>query len=179
MRVYILHLSSRSELSRAFDRVIQHNNGGLAANVWWESNVRHLFPVGEVCGTHGVRRPGGSALNAGQVGALRAARFIAHNYTADPPQLEEFSLQVSDQIKECVDFCARVTDTGKTAENVRSPSAWLAEVQDRMLADLPGDDLVPGALDAFQCLLRWRNRLSSRPASRPASWGRCSSVSAT
>ncbi len=59
----------------------QHNNGGLAANHWWESlNVKHLFPVGEVNGSHGVYRPGGSALNSGQVGSLRAADFIAHRY---------------------------------------------------------------------------------------------------
>ena len=61
----------------------QHNNGGLAGNHWWESvNVKHLFPVGEVNGSHGVARPGGSALNAGQVGALRAAEFIGHAYAA-------------------------------------------------------------------------------------------------
>jgi succinate dehydrogenase/fumarate reductase flavoprotein subunit len=59
----------------------QHNNGGLAANHWWESvNVRHLFPVGEVNGSHGVYRPGGSALNAGQVGGFRAAEYIANRY---------------------------------------------------------------------------------------------------
>jgi succinate dehydrogenase/fumarate reductase flavoprotein subunit len=59
----------------------QHNNGGLAGNHWWESvNVRHLFPVGEVNGSHGVYRPGGSALNSGQVGSLRAAEFIANRY---------------------------------------------------------------------------------------------------
>ena len=46
----------------------QHNNGGLAANHWWESaNIKHFFPVGEVNGSHGVYRPGGSALNSGQV----------------------------------------------------------------------------------------------------------------
>ncbi len=56
----------------------QHNNGGLAANEWWESlNLPHLFPVGEVNGSHGVYRPGGSALNSGQVGSLRAAEYIA------------------------------------------------------------------------------------------------------
>ncbi len=53
----------------------QHNNGGLRGNIWWESNVRHLFPVGEANGTHGVYRPGGSALNAGQVGSFRAAQL--------------------------------------------------------------------------------------------------------
>ncbi len=59
----------------------QHNNGGLAGNIWYEStNVPHLFPIGEVNGSHGVTRPGGSALNAGQVGGLRAAEFIAARY---------------------------------------------------------------------------------------------------
>ncbi|HQE92398.1 MAG TPA: FAD-binding protein [Anaerolineae bacterium] len=59
----------------------QHNNGGLAGNLWWESvNVRHLFPLGEVNGSHGVYRPGGSALNAGQVGGFRAAEYIANRY---------------------------------------------------------------------------------------------------
>ena len=38
----------------------QHNNGGLAANIWSEStNNRHFFPIGEVNGSHGVNRPGG------------------------------------------------------------------------------------------------------------------------
>ncbi|MCX5735949.1 MAG: FAD-binding protein [candidate division NC10 bacterium] len=59
----------------------QHNNGGLAANHWWEAvNLRHLFPVGEVNGSHGIYRPGGSALNSGQVGGFRAAEFIARRY---------------------------------------------------------------------------------------------------
>lgn len=60
----------------------QHNNGGLAGNTWYESsNISHLFPIGEVNGSHGVVRPGGAALNAGQVGALRAAQYIAGAYT--------------------------------------------------------------------------------------------------
>jgi succinate dehydrogenase/fumarate reductase flavoprotein subunit len=59
----------------------QHNNGGLAGNIWWEStNVHHFFPVGEVNGSHGVSRPGGAALNAGQVGSIRAAELIANRY---------------------------------------------------------------------------------------------------
>jgi len=59
----------------------QHNNGGLAANHWWESaTIKHLFPVGEVNGSHGLYRPGGSALNSGQVGGFRAAAYIANRY---------------------------------------------------------------------------------------------------
>lgn len=54
----------------------QHNNGGIAVDLWWQTEVSGLFAAGECAGTHGVSRPGGSALNAGQVGSLRAAQFI-------------------------------------------------------------------------------------------------------
>ncbi len=59
----------------------QHNNGGLAVNKWWESSIPHTFVIGEMAGTHGIKRPGGSALNAGQTGGLRAAEYIANVYT--------------------------------------------------------------------------------------------------
>lgn len=68
----------------------QHNNGGIAGNKWWETSIRHLFAVGEVNGTHGVYRPGGSALNAGQVGAIRASQYITRNYPGEGPEKEAF-----------------------------------------------------------------------------------------
>jgi len=55
----------------------QHHNGGVEVDIWWESSVKHLFAIGECAGTHGVHRPGGSALNSGQVGGCRAAYRIA------------------------------------------------------------------------------------------------------
>ena len=71
----------------------QHNNGGLAGNHWWESeNLRGLFCVGEVNGSHGVTRPGGSALNSGQVGSMRAAEFIAarrSGWSLDPERAQK------------------------------------------------------------------------------------------
>lgn len=56
----------------------QHINGGLVGSIWWETNIQNFFSVGECNGSHGIYRPGGSALNAGQVGSLRAAQMIAH-----------------------------------------------------------------------------------------------------
>lgn len=55
----------------------QHNNGGLEVDAWWQSPLAGLYPVGEAAGAHGVYRPGGAALNSGQVGAMRAAEWIA------------------------------------------------------------------------------------------------------
>lgn len=85
----------------------QHNNGGLAVDTWWEStNIKHLFPVGEVAGTHGVTRPGGSALNAGQVGAMRAAQKIARDYQKEDTDHTEcipIAIEEAIRIKQLID----------------------------------------------------------------------------
>jgi succinate dehydrogenase/fumarate reductase flavoprotein subunit len=125
----------------------QHNNGGLRGNIWWESNVRHLFPIGEVCGTHGVRRPGGAALNAGQVGAIRAASYIAHNYSDSPRRIDHFVPSVSAQVEECVAFCHRVY-RGKGAGGAgMRPAAALLEIQERM-SGAAGHVREPGAVES-------------------------------
>ncbi len=56
----------------------QHCNGGVAGDIWWQTSIPRLFAIGEVNGSHGVHRPGGAALNSGQVGALRAAEKIVN-----------------------------------------------------------------------------------------------------
>lgn len=55
----------------------QHMNGGIAVDVWGRTNIPGIYAVGEASGTHGVTRPGGSALNAGQVFGTRVAEHIA------------------------------------------------------------------------------------------------------
>ncbi len=55
----------------------QHCNGGVAVDAHWQSAVKGLYAAGEAAGTFGVYRPGGSALNSTQVGALRVAEHIA------------------------------------------------------------------------------------------------------
>lgn len=78
----------------------QHNNGGIGGNAWWETSIRHLFAIGEVNGSHGIYRPGGSALNAGQVGGIRAAQYIAKNYRGRPKERETFLKQHEKEIQE-------------------------------------------------------------------------------
>lgn len=55
----------------------QHMNGGIAVDVWGRSSLSGLYAIGEAAGTHGVTRPGGAALNAGQVLGTRVAEHIA------------------------------------------------------------------------------------------------------
>jgi succinate dehydrogenase/fumarate reductase flavoprotein subunit len=81
----------------------QHNNGGLSADIWWEStNIKRLYPIGEVNGSHGVSRPGGSALNAGQVGAKRAATRIVGYGKEEPLDSAKALSSTASQIKTVV-----------------------------------------------------------------------------
>ncbi len=78
----------------------QHNNGGLEINAWWESNIRGFFVVGEAAGSHGIYRPGGSALNAGQTGSLRAALYISQRQGENAHTDEEFAPILEKALKE-------------------------------------------------------------------------------
>jgi len=108
----------------------QHNNGGLKGNIWWESDIRHLFPVGEVNGTHGVYRPGGSALNSGQVGSMRAALYISKRYGARPLDRETFLKTVEVQINGKFDLARRSIDGGIQDDD--RLNTMKAEIQERM-----------------------------------------------
>lgn len=91
---YDLYLSKGVDLKTEMLEIAlcaQHNNGGLDVDMWWQTNLEGFFAAGEVAGSHGVYRPGGSALNAGQVGSMRAAQYIAAHGQGDAP--EEAALQ--------------------------------------------------------------------------------------
>lgn len=85
----------------------QHNNGGLVGNIWWESNIKHFFPVGEVNGTFGIYRPGGSALNSTQVGSLRAAQYITTHYMDEPMAVSDFIDIVRKQVEDRIELAKR------------------------------------------------------------------------
>jgi len=108
----------------------QHNNGGLVGNIWWESNIKHLFPIGEVNGSHGVHRPGGSALNSGQVGGLRAAEFISQKYSRfssnEKDFLDQTKLQIASKLELTQKVLQRVHKSGKDMSSFRR------EFQERM-----------------------------------------------
>ncbi len=96
----------------------QHNNGGLLGNIWWESNIRHFFPVGEVNGTFGVYRPGGSALNSTQVGSLRAAQYIHANYRGRHLDNDEFMRLAGGQVTTKVELAKRFMANLSCSSNV-------------------------------------------------------------
>jgi succinate dehydrogenase/fumarate reductase flavoprotein subunit len=76
----------------------QHMNGGIAVDTWGHSSLNGCYAVGEAAGTHGVTRPGGAALNAGQVFGLRCAKHIA----ATPREASEalFETQTTELLRQ-------------------------------------------------------------------------------
>jgi succinate dehydrogenase/fumarate reductase flavoprotein subunit len=75
----------------------QHMNGGIAVDVWGRASLAGCYAAGEAAGTHGVTRPGGAALNAGQVFGLRCAEHIAASRAAarEAPPIEEIEASVA------------------------------------------------------------------------------------
>jgi succinate dehydrogenase/fumarate reductase flavoprotein subunit len=142
----------------------QHMNGGFAVNTWWESNVPHTFVVGEMAGTHGVKRPGGSALNAGQVGAARAAEYIANVYGCDEPDLPTpigpAAEGLQDALREAIGRLRDTLSKAATAQTtVDEAQAEIAQRMTRWAAHLRSR---AGAAEALQAAKRQCQRLESQ-----------------
>jgi hypothetical protein len=93
----------------------QHNNGGMSVDQWWHSNLEGFFPVGEAAGAHGIYRPGGAALNSGQVGATRAATYIAARRREDPVSPEVFGEAARAVVGEAVGLLRGATERAETS----------------------------------------------------------------
>jgi succinate dehydrogenase/fumarate reductase flavoprotein subunit len=107
----------------------QHNNGGFAVDKWWQSNISHTFIIGEMAGTHGVKRPGGSALNAGQTGGLRAAEYIANAYGCNLPDYSNNQFEIERQLGDFIaDFKKYANQDGS------DPKKVLEDIRSRMTA---------------------------------------------
>ena len=107
----------------------QHNNGGFAVNKWWQSNIERTFVIGEMAGTHGVKRPGGSALNAGQTGGLRAAEYIVNAYGCDLPDCSDRQAEIDKQLSDCIASLERHKSSSGLA-----PAEVLEQIRSRMTA---------------------------------------------
>jgi len=125
---------------------VQHCNGGIAGDVNWESiNMHGLFPVGEANGSHGQHRPGGSALNAGQVGGLRAARYLASSPLA---KIDEDLFSAS-AMAACQSILSRCQPgAGPTEATVNVDGTWedLRAIMDSAAGIVRNDVILEGAI---------------------------------
>ena len=124
--LYKMHGHDLPQTPLQFAMNNQHMNGGIEVDIWGQTSLPGCFAVGEIAGTHGVTRPGGAALNAGQVFAMRLARYIAHagrrNAVDDVPELAAQPLaEVNDVI-----LRAQRNESGRSLQSVKE------EIQTRM-----------------------------------------------
>lgn len=108
------------------DLCAQHHNGGLYGDAWKQTNIEGLFAIGECGGTFGVRRPGGSALNDTQVGAIRSAQWIAQKRNVPVQETANNSLQ------SLVEEWQKRLDTMKSNAGQSNVIAQRNEAQHRM-----------------------------------------------
>lgn len=108
----------------------QHNNGGLAGDIWWEStNISHFFPIGEVNGSHGIYRPGGTALNSGQVAAFRASQKITSSYQNCTLDLDLARKNAKSAAEQMVSLIRQLLSNVNNSETIRE---YRDEFQKRM-----------------------------------------------
>jgi succinate dehydrogenase/fumarate reductase flavoprotein subunit len=97
----------------------QHHNGGIAVDSNWQSSIKGLYAAGEVAGTFGVHRPGGSALNSTQVGSMRAAEHIAYNTKPEIEVTAEFVELVKGETEKLLNKFNEVLSRGSESSNIR------------------------------------------------------------
>ena len=124
---------------------VQHNNGGLAIDASWQTSIPGLYAAGEVAASHGVYRPGGSALNAGQCGAVRASEAVAA-HPGEMPEEDAFLQVVQSAEARHAALAARLTDD-PAALNVRRAYADACRDMDRLAGPVRSEE---GLVDLLQ-----------------------------
>ena len=111
----------------------QHLNGGITCDSWWESTtVKHLFAIGEINGSHGIHRPGGAALNAGQVGGLRVAqKCVDSKYRDQIIDSEQFKKFLKRELIDMKNKFKILLDNVLN-ENSLTPNILLDQIQNKM-----------------------------------------------
>ena len=148
----------------------QHNNGGFAVDRWWQSPIPRTFVIGEMAATHGVKRPGGSALNAGQVGAQRAAEYIANVYPDTLPGVDVETGPLRPKLESLIARLGRLRNPAAP----RTAAQALADIRRRMTAaagHLRGRHTAQAALAEAMELVRDIAARGLRPAATdPNDW---------
>ena len=76
IELYRMHGTDLAQEPLEFAMNNQHMNGGILIDDWGRTSLKGCYAIGEAAGSHGVTRPGGAALNSGQVFGKRVAVAI-------------------------------------------------------------------------------------------------------
>lgn len=127
IELYKMHGTDVTKEPLEFAMNNQHMNGGILIDNWGRTSLTGCYAIGEAAGSHGVTRPGGAALNSGQVFGKRVAVAIKRSRKGkeaavfDPVNIEsELQGALAD------------ADSYTKSENGLAPKTVKAEIQDRM-----------------------------------------------
>ncbi len=151
---YQLYLDKGVDLEKEMLEIslsAQHNNGGIDVDMWWQTSVSGLFAAGEVAGTHGIVRPGGSALNAGQVGGTRAAQYISGKGDFSEISDEEFISFAAKIFDSFNQLCISLTSSGES--NVRALRAEITNKMSLSGAAIRSHEKIGETLESAKALL--------------------------
>ncbi len=118
----------------------------------FDRRAKHCLCAGEVSASHGVYRPGGSALNAGQAGSTRAAQFIARNRGGEPVAAQEFAALTKTAAEKAVGLGKAVHTAGEKG-NVKE--IWNEAT--RLMSGVGG--AIRAAAEIDEALKKTKNRL--------------------
>lgn len=127
----------------------QHNNGGIDINSYWQSCVEGLFVVGEAAGSHGVYRPGGSALNAGQVGSTRAALYIANRRADAAVDREIFRSLSAQAVAEANSITESITGDTSNVMKITDEVSSLMSIYAGAIRDSEAIEKASGRIDSL------------------------------
>jgi succinate dehydrogenase/fumarate reductase flavoprotein subunit len=107
-----------------------NDHGGVKGNIWWESNVQHLFPVGGVAGNLGPGSVWGASINSALVGGIRSALFITTRYNGVPASEEEFLSVARTKINQKFQYAKKIIDPRSGNSNAVQQAR--KDIQERM-----------------------------------------------
>lgn len=156
IELYRMHGTDLATEPLEFAMNNQHMNGGIQIDDWGRTNLKGCYAIGEAAGSHGVTRPGGAALNSGQVFGKRVAIAIKRAYN-EPQVFEPSSTVITSELT----VALQEADSFVQGDAPLTPKEVKAELQARM-SDHAGiictEQEVKDALDAARAL---RERVAS------------------
>lgn len=127
IELYKMHGTDLRKEPLEFAMNNQHMNGGIRIDDWGRTSLQGCYAIGEAAGSHGVTRPGGAALNSGQVFGKRAAVAIKR------ARLLRTAVEVEASAVEAA-LEKALAEAGAALDNPEglSAKAVKTEIQDRM-----------------------------------------------
>jgi succinate dehydrogenase / fumarate reductase flavoprotein subunit len=156
IELYKMHGSDLATEPLEFAMNNQHMNGGILIDDWGRTSLQGCYSIGEAAGSHGVTRPGGAALNSGQVFGKRVAIAIKRSRNQITDIIANANVEQLALLEALKDADVFVNGCGRKPKEVK------AEIQARM-SDSAGIICTLGAVKkALQAAMLLRREVEAQ-----------------